>query len=89
MEGAPPLPMPGSLVALNLINQLRDEEREYVTHVHVMWVTEERALELVAWAKDVLGLPVERKDFPLELKKDASGFVFHTYEFGPVKLFVK
>lgn len=88
MEGAPPLPMPGSLVALNLINQLRDEEREYVTNVNVQWVTEERALELVAWAKDVLGLPVERKDFPMEHRKD-SGYVFHTYEFGPVKLFVK
>lgn len=73
-------------VALNLINKLKVEEGEIVYAVDVMHVTEERAQELIEYAKKVLSVEVIRKEYPATSER---AWTFVVYELGPVKLFVR
>jgi hypothetical protein len=74
-------------IALNLINKLLPSEGERIYNVQVMYVTEKRAKELIEYAKRVLGVKdITRRDYTNE--KD-SRHKFHTYDIGPMCLFVR
>jgi hypothetical protein len=74
------------VLILNLLNQLTEEEAERIYKLQVMHVSEDRALEICAYAEKVYGVKCERKEYPRV--EDTGDAPFVVYDIGPVSLFV-
>jgi hypothetical protein len=74
------------VLILNLLNQLTEEETSGIYKLQIMRVTEDRALEICAYAEKVLGVKCERKEYPRV--EDTGDDPFVVYDVGPVTLFI-